>query len=307
MSTRPGSWIPCRQEAKKGSRLTLVHICGKLLSAMDEPHQIERLSKSVVRIPMLAPTIPPATRINTFVITTERGYWIVDPGSPHPEELERLLTTVDQLPLGRGHFRAYVVTHHHRDHWGGLERLLALMPAPVVAKEPKRLGLTVELLGLQRLRRDLEGFLVELAPGHAADHIVVLTPERDLIAGDVVAGEGTVVIDPPDGHLGDYLSTLRSLLALEPRRVFPAHGHTVEDGAAKLQEYIDHRLEREAQVIHWLKALAPAMPADLVPHIYGDVPLFLHPLAARSVLAHLIKLEEEGRARNKDGTWSWSE
>lgn len=274
---------------------------------MDEPREIERLSRHVVRVPMLTPTIPPATRTNTYIISTVQGHWIVDPGSPHENELARLLTAVDGLPRGRDLVRGYVVTHHHRDHWAGLERLLVLMPAPVFAKDPSRYELTGEILEPRRLHEDLEGFLVPDAPGHTADHIAVLTPDRDLIAGDIVAGEGTVVVDPPDGHLGDYLSTLERLLALRPRRVFPAHGHTIDDGPAKLQEYIDHRLEREEQVIHWLKGLAPAEPQDLVPHIYADYPVFLHPLAARSVLAHLIKLEDEGRVKRDDERWSWAE
>ena len=274
---------------------------------MDEPREIERLSKHVVRVPMLTQTIPPATRTNTYVVNTAQGQWIIDPGSSRPEELKRLLGCIEGLQGGRDALRGYVITHHHRDHWAGLEGLLALMPAPVFAKDPSRYELAAEFLGPRRLQEALEGFLVSHAPGHASDHIAMLTPERDLIAGDIVAGEGTVVIDPPDGHLGDYLATLEELLALGPRHVFPAHGHTVEDGAAKLQEYIDHRLEREGQVIKWLRALTPAAPPDLVPHIYADYPVLLHPLAARSVLAHLIKLRDEGRVTTDGERWTWNE
>ena len=253
---------------------------------------------------MLTPTIPPATRTNAYIIMTERGCWVWDPGSPHPKELQRLIDAVDELAGGRASVRGYVISHHHRDHWGGIEHLLTLVPAPVVAKDPARIKLDAEFLTPADLAAELEGFCVEPAPGHTKDHIVVLTPERDLIAGDVIAGEGTVVIDPPDGHIASYMATLAKLQAMQPRRIFPAHGSTVEDGIAKLIEYREHRQEREAQVVHWLLELAPAAPADLVPQIYGDVPLFLHPVAARSVLAHLIKLKEDGNAMERHGKWS---
>jgi len=117
-----------------------------------------------------------------------------------------------------------------------------------------------------------------------------------LFTGDAVLGRGTSVIDPPEGDLADYLRSLRRMKDLGPRVLYPGHGPAAWDGAAKLDEYLEHRLDRERQVLAGLVA-GPRAPEELVPGIYRDHPEALYPVAARSVLAHLLKLEAEGRVR----------
>jgi glyoxylase-like metal-dependent hydrolase (beta-lactamase superfamily II) len=264
---------------------------------MEEPIQVERVSPSLIRVPLRTATLPPATRTNSYVLR-DAGLWIVDPGSSRRRQLKRLLEVLEREPEGIIGLRGYLVTHHHRDHWGGLRWLLRRRDAPVICHDETRLDLDgAHFRPPAWLAQRAPKTTLLHAPGHAADHLVVLTAERDLVAGDVVAGVGTVVIDPPDGSMADYFATLRRLLALSPRRIFPAHGPTIEDGPAKLREYLDHRTMREQQVLDGLRRSGPATPAQLVPHIYQDVPIWAHPLAARSVLAHLIKLRDEGRAQ----------
>ena len=131
--------------------------------------------------------------------------------------------------------------------------------------------------------------------------------KRLLFTGDAVLGRGTSVIDPPEGDLAAYLRTLRRLRELSPRTIYPGHGPVVLRAVAKLDEYLEHRAMREEQV---LAALGDGWRSaeELVAEIYADHPPEVHELAARSVFAHLLKLEVEGRAdkRTKDGVVRWS-
>jgi len=133
-------------------------------------------------------------------------------------------------------------------------------------------------------------------PGHRFDHLCYLVEEqRTLFAGDMIAGVGTVVISPPEGDMQDYLDSLKHLQELDLAAIVPAHGPTINDPQALLAEYIAHRLQREQQVIQELEVLPRgATIPQMVPHIYMDVDASLHALAARSVEAHLLKLEREG-------------
>lgn len=123
-----------------------------------------------------------------------------------------------------------------------------------------------------------------------------------MIAGDMVAAVGTIIVEPPDGHMATYIAQLRRLAALEPRWLIPAHGGIVERPVDHLEHYVAHRLGREARVVSAL-AEGEATLSVVTARSYRDVPKALHPLAERSCLAHLIKLEEEGRAGRDGGIW----
>jgi glyoxylase-like metal-dependent hydrolase (beta-lactamase superfamily II) len=145
-------------------------------------------------------------------------------------------------------------------------------------------------------------------PGHTPDHLAFLEPtSRSLFTGDAVLGRGTSVIDPPEGDLTAYLRSLQRMRDLSPRVIYPGHGPVVLDAVAKLDEYLEHRAMRERQVLEALQD-GRRTPEEMVEEIYADQPSELHPLAARSVLAHLLKLETEGRVekRTKDGALAWS-
>jgi glyoxylase-like metal-dependent hydrolase (beta-lactamase superfamily II) len=140
-------------------------------------------------------------------------------------------------------------------------------------------------------------------PGHTRGHLCLIEDGSGaVVAGDLVAGVGTVIIDPPEGDMADYLASLDRLLGEKPGAIFPAHGPVVPGGALKLQQYRAHRLEREERVLSALqKQEGPATPAQLVPLAYPEVAPALYPYAERSLLAHLLKLEKEGRARQDSG------
>lgn len=192
-----------------------------------------------------------------------------------------------------------LLTHRHRDHLGGVPQLRTRFPGLPVAKMIHRdAGLPESITDL----RDgdvVHGEGVTLVavhtPGHASDHLCYYLPEeKALFTGDVVLGGSTTVIPADDGDLAAYMSSLRRLQGLDVQRIYPAHGPVIEDGPAKIREYIDHRRERERQILDALGGGLDTIPA-MVKRIYADVPAALHPAAAMSVESHLRKLAKEGR------------
>jgi glyoxylase-like metal-dependent hydrolase (beta-lactamase superfamily II) len=132
-------------------------------------------------------------------------------------------------------------------------------------------------------------------PGHATGHLCFHnTKTGALVVGDMVAGEGTIVLDPPEGNLSDYLASLNRLLALGARILFPAHGPPLDDPAALLQYYLDHRMHRTEQVRQAAKKREKFLAADLVGEIYADLPRKFWPIAERQVLCHLQFLVSQG-------------
>lgn len=236
---------------------------------------------------VLAPNPGPFTLEGTNTWVVGRGERIViDPGPDDPDHVQAVLEAA-------GRVGAILLTHRHLDHAPAAERLARLTGAPVYAASPGE----DDRAASDGDRLEAAGVAVEVVatPGHSPDHLVFL--ERDtgsLFTGDAVLGRGTSVIDPPDGDLSDYLRSLDRMRRLEPRIIYPGHGPVVEGAVRKIEEYLAHRLDRERQVLLALEQ-GPRTPADLVPGIYANYPKDLHLAAARSVLAHLLKLEREGR------------
>jgi glyoxylase-like metal-dependent hydrolase (beta-lactamase superfamily II)/8-oxo-dGTP pyrophosphatase MutT (NUDIX family) len=261
----------------------------------------------VLLVPLATPTLPPATHTNAIVLGCGQAI-LVDPGSPSPREIGRLLDAVAALPgrLGR-QVTAIWLTHHHPDHVGGVPAVRRALGVPVCAHRA-----TAERLAERGITVDREladGERVVLAgdppmavrvlhtPGHARGHLCFLEEDGgSLVAGDMISGLSTIVIDPPEGDMDDYLASLERLRGLAPRTLFPAHGPVLVDGAARFAELIGHRLEREERVLAaWNEGLRE--PAAIVPRAYDEVPAGAAPLAARQVAAHLERLRRAGRIR----------
>jgi glyoxylase-like metal-dependent hydrolase (beta-lactamase superfamily II) len=249
-------------------------------------------------------TLPPATHTNTLLVGEER-LLVVDPGSCYPEEQAALERQLELLAgLGR-RADAILLTHHHPDHVDGAMPLATRFGLGILAHEQTaaRISDRVRIDGLvadgDRLPYGRHGLEVLHLPGHTQGHLCLLEPgSRAVVAGDLVAGTGTVIIDPPEGSMADYCASLRRLLAREPGTVYPAHGPVAPAGVQLLAGTLAHRLQREEKVRAALAARAgPALPRELVAAVYGDVDPSLHGFAERSLLAHLEKLATDGRAR----------
>ena len=238
----------------------------------------------VVRILAPNPSVFTLEGTNTWVVGAAPAL-VIDPGPDEALHLREIVRTAGEVAV-------ILITHDHPDHAPGADSLAALTGAPVLA---------FRLPGAERLRdgQAVRGGGVMLtaihAPGHTSDHLVFHEPStRSLFTGDAVVGRGTSFIDPPDGDLAAYLRSLRRMQDLHPKVIYPGHGPIVVDAAGKLEEYVEHRRDREEQVLSAIADGRVTVPA-MVERIYADYPKEVLPLAARSVTAHLIKLEAEGR------------
>lgn len=232
---------------------------------------------------------------NTWVVGSPA--WIVDPGPAEPGHLERLAVVVRCREAAAG----IVLTHRHADHAESAPLVAERLGVPVFAgpdradpegfSEPSAEGLEIE-------RTLAEGdtvgpFTVIETPGHSADHVSYLY-ERALFCGDTVLGEGSVFIPPGGGSLAAYLDSLRRLRALDLDVLCPGHGPLVPDPQAKLDEYLEHRLDRERRLVAALERGLRSRD-ELLDDVWADAPPALRPAAALTLEAHLDKLATEGR------------
>ncbi len=239
---------------------------------------------------------------NTYLIGTGPERLLLDPGQGIPSYLPVLEQAMQRAGCRR--IQEIVLTHGHVDHIGGVRSVLERHGPLRVSKFPWPESDAAHAdLALTRLD---DGAVVRTegatlrgvhTPGHAPDHLCfVLEEEHALFSGDNVLGVGTTVIPNTSGDLGAYLRSLERLLAEEPRRIYPAHGPAIEDGVAKIREYIAHRHERERQILAVLEG-GPATLMAIVKVVYAAYPEALHAAAGQSTAQHLRKLEREGRAR----------
>lgn len=257
------------------------------------------LGKLVRRVLCDNPGMMTGPGTNTYLIGQDE-IAVIDPGPDDAAHLDAVAAA------GSGRIRWILCTHTHGDHSPGAAGLKERTGAEVLAFADRD--------GLVCDRHLVDGDVIEgteftlraiHTPGHASNHLCfLLERERLLFSGDHVMDGSTVVITPLDGDMGDYLASIERLRSWSPslRAIAPAHGHLIEDPAAKLDDYLSHRLDREAQVLAALRTFGDegADTAELVAAIYTDVPEVLWPVARFSVWAHLRKLADEGAATADD-------
>ena len=253
--------------------------------------------------------LPPALYTNAYLIG-ESEMALVDPGSGEPDHLRELFALTDHLASEGRRVTMIVVTHHHPDHTGGVaacrERFGARVVGHRLLAERMKLDVVVKDGDVLPLAPGLNDWTLRVleTPGHTRDSNSLWQPRRRaLFCGDLLpGGPGTVVIDPPDGDMRAYLASLERCAALEPVTLFPAHGSPSGAAVRRIRALVAHRLERETKVVGALD-VGPRSLEDLVPRVYDDTPRELWGWAERSLLAHLEKLEREGRAERAGEGW----
>jgi glyoxylase-like metal-dependent hydrolase (beta-lactamase superfamily II) len=288
--------------------------------AFDAPYEeVQRLSPMVSRL--LARNPSPFTFKGTgvyFVGADEaaRDVAVIDPGPLVPEHLDAL-----RRALADKHVTHILVTHTHSDHSPAAKPLKEWTGAKTYGFGRHGSGRDdggpkMEEGGDRDFVPDVavrdgdviagNGFSFEcvFTPGHTSNHMCyALREEQALFTGDHVMGWSTTVVAPPDGDMAAYMASLRKLIARDDRVLYPTHGGPIRNPRPFLQAYLDHRLEREAQILACVRDGVSTIP-EMVACMYADVDKRLHPAAARSVLAHLIQLESEGRVHKSGEGYS---
>ena len=263
---------------------------GRLLSA--------RLSPLVQVVLAPNPGLMTGPGTNTYIVGADVSV-VIDPAVESDEFLDAVLSSA-------GEVSQILITHRHEDHVGGAAALAARTGAPVRAfGSDSAGGAQVESL--------MDGDVVSVSragtlrvlhtPGHASDHLCFLFENvASLFAGDNILGEGTSVIVPPDGNMGDYLESLRRLRALELERIYPGHFRPLDGGDEIIDGYIEHRAAREKAIAGAIRDGAVTLER-IVSQAYSDTPDYLHGIAVHSTLAHLELLESKGEVEQDGGVW----
>lgn len=281
-----------------------------LRQAQDERLKVRgwQIAGGVWACPLATPTLPPATHTNCYLMGDDE-LLVIDPGASDAAELVALDGALGELKKAGRRPVAVALTHHHADHTGGIAHLAEHWQLPIWAhaETAARINLPVArtLEGGETIALGDRRLSVIYTPGHAPGHLCFVDETMRFAAvGDMVAGIGTILIDPSEGDMAAYLDSLAALETLSLRVLLPAHGPPIAEPAAKLAAYVRHRLWREAKILAALTARSPATATELVTVAYDDTPVMLHGLAERSLVAHLEKLAAEGRAARDGSTWT---
>ncbi|MES2999336.1 MAG: MBL fold metallo-hydrolase [Pseudomonadota bacterium] len=268
------------------------------------------LLRNITRITAPNPGVMTGPGTNSYLVgDPSTGYISIDPGPNEPEHLERIWRAAN------GDIRMIVCTHSHPDHSPGAKPLQALcktkppilgLPSAPTARAASEFTPDRALADGEELAVEGDGHRHTLkvihTPGHAANHLcLVLLEDGLLFSGDHVLNGSTTVVDPPDGDMNDYLDSLDKLLAAcethDIHFILPAHGHVIGSAPKAIAHLKAHRLKREAKVLAAMRKRPQGALEDWVELAYDDVPPRMWPVAKRSLLAHVQRIEALGLAQ----------
>ena len=249
------------------------------------------------------PTVFTGKGTNTYVVGSG-DVVVLDPGPALDSHLDR----VRAAAKARGDITAVHLTHHHADHAEAARSFADSVAAPLCTMPHPEGPVPSRSLGEGDTVTFGGGALVAWhTPGHCRDHLCFATDDGGTVfGGDLVATEGFIIVDPPDGDMAQYMESLervrRHFAARGGGRLLPGHGAPIDDPVGHLDRYIAHRRERESRVLDAIRQLGAPTAAEILPVAYADTPEQMYPLASRSLAAHLDKLVLEGTAwRDGDG------
>jgi glyoxylase-like metal-dependent hydrolase (beta-lactamase superfamily II) len=270
--------------------------------------QLDEIAPGVRRLVARNPGFMTGPGTNTYLVGTEQQCAVIDPGPNDPVHIQRILEAAG------GRVTAILATHTHPDHSPAVAALEQSTGAETLGRAAPEHGRQDATFAPKRTLSD--GDVVRIGdrtlraihtPGHASNHLCYLLEDAGMLfSGDHVMQGSTVVIGPPDGNMQHYLQSLARLQREPVTRIAPGHGTVIADAQGEVARLIAHRLQREAKVAERLRRAGRATIDVLVASVYDDVDPRLHPVAKGSLLAHLLKLEADGRAERDsaaDATW----
>jgi glyoxylase-like metal-dependent hydrolase (beta-lactamase superfamily II)/8-oxo-dGTP pyrophosphatase MutT (NUDIX family) len=267
------------------------------------PGVAKRLDARVTRIIAPNPGVMTGPGTNTYLVG-EQDLALIDPGPDSESHVQRIIEEA------KGRLKWILCTHTHLDHSPAALKLKAATGAMLLGRPPAE-GQDASFVPDRVLndgeRLYLGGTALRVihTPGHASNHLCYLMEEtKMLFTGDHVMQGSTVVINPPDGDMRQYLASLERLLAEDLAILAPGHGYLIGTPYKEIRRLIAHRLAREKKVVSSLGRLGAASLEELLPLVYDDVPQRIHRVAARSLSAHLDKLVADGAARAEGGRYA---
>ena len=253
-------------------------------------------------VPIKTATLPPADHTNAYLVGDPEGAFVlVDPAIRMREDMEALATAVERH---NGQLEAVVFTHSHSDHLADMSLLREAFDCPIWGSHH-----TASSVKCDRILNDgdilelgAQRWKVLITPGHHPGHVCLLS-EAGLVAGDMLAGIGTILIPPGTGDMNEYLAQLERLQALKPHLVFPSHGPVVAMPNRLIQHYIDHRRGRHQKVLEAVRGGLNRL-IDIAKQAYQDTP-DAHPgLAVDQTLSHLLALKADGAVVETSDGWT---
>lgn len=272
---------------------------------MQEYAEAVKISPRIQRLVAPNPGVMTGPGTNTYIVGTDE-LAVIDPGPAIDEHIEHI------LKVGDGRIRHILCTHTHPDHSPAAAHLARELEVPMigaVTADDQHQDLTFQpdihleqdavIAGHDWSIRAIH------TPGHVDNHYCFLLEEEGMVfAGDHIMNGSTVVIVPPGGNMKDYIESLQRLLDYDVKAIAPGHGEIIPGCRDEVEKLVRHRLMREAKVVANLGRSGPVPIETLVVSVYDDVPEAMHRWAQLSLLAHLLKLEVDGRACQSAGIWS---
>ena len=258
-----------------------------------EAGKVVELSPLVRRITAGNGSVFTGPGTNTYLVGKEE-VTVIDPGPAMQEH-------IDVIAAAAPNIKQILVTHTHPDHSPGVRLLKEKLDIPAYGMLTNSSKNQDQTFSPERILDDgevfqEEEFSIEVVhtPGHASNHLCFILKEEKLIfTGDHIMNGSTVVIGPPDGNMKQYIQSLEKLKDYDIEKIAPGHGELLENPHEVADWIINHRLEREKKVFQALQEATKGTPDTLVEKVYDDVDSSLFPIAKASLLAHLIKLEED--------------